>query len=422
MNLTELKKINLPDEPGVYFFREKGELGDILYIGKATSLRDRVRSYFSNDLMKTRGPAIIDMVTKSDTVTFEKTDSVLEALILESNLIKKHKPKYNTKEKDDRSYYRVIITDEEFPRVLIVREQELKINKKDFKISDEFGPFPNAGQLQEALKIIQKIFPFYDTKKSVSDMKPVDIKRIGMKISIGLYPNVFDDQDFGQQTTKKEYLNNIKNISAFFSGNKNKILKNLEKEMRTTANKRDYEKAQQIKKQIFVLNHINDINLIKEETKMIGRDFRIEAYDVAHTGGSESVGVMTVFENDEAKKSEYKKFILRDTKQGDDYGGLREILTRRFKHNEWSYPDLIVIDGGKGQKNIANRLLKKLGVNVKVVSVVKDDKHNAREILAAGLKLKKIVKKHESAILQANLESHRFAINFHRSKMRKRLK
>jgi excinuclease ABC subunit C len=253
-------------------------------------------------------------------------------------------------------------------------------------------------------------------------MKPVDVKRIGMKISIGLYPNVFGDEKFGQQISKKEYLNNIKNISAFFSGNKNKIVKSLEKQMKTFADRKEFEKANKIKKQIFALDHINDITLIKEETRNIGRDFRIEAYDVAHLRGAESVGVMTVFENDKPAKNEYKKFVLRDTKEGDDYAGLREILTRRFRHDEWAFPDLIVIDGGKGQKNIANRLLKKLGVNVKVVSVVKDDKHNAREILAAGTNLKKLVQKHENTILQANLESHRFAINFHRSKMRKRLK
>ena len=427
MNLSDFKKLSLPDSPGVYFFREKGKStnkkeGNILYIGKATSLQDRVRSYFSNDLIKTRGPAIVDMVTKSDTVTFEEADSVLEALILEANLIKKHKPKYNTKEKDDRSYYRVIITDEEYPRVLVVREKELKINKNQYKILDEFGPFPNAGQLIESLKIIQKIFPFFDTKKPVTEMKPIDIKRIGVKISIGLYPDIFDDFNFGQKISKKEYLNNIRNIRSFFEGNKNKILKDLEKKMKTYAKKQEFEKANNTKKQIFALNHINDIKLIKDETKNIGRDFRIEEYDVAHLGGEASVGVMTVFENGVAVKNEYKKFILRDTEPGDDYGGLREILRRRFNHKEWTFPDLVVIDGGKGQKNVAGKILKELGVNTKIVSVVKDEKHNPKGILATGIKLKKIVEKNKKTILEANSEAHRFSINFHRSKMRKRLK
>ncbi len=421
MNLSDFKKLNLPDSPGVYFFREKklkshGRNGGVLYIGKATSLKDRVRSYFSNDLIKTRGPAMVDMVTKSDTITFQKTDSVLEALILEVNLIKKHKPKYNTKEKDDRSYYRVIITDEEFPRILLVREQELKIQKGKYKIRDEFGPFPNAGQLNEALKIIQKIFPFFDTKKVVSEMKPIDIKRIGVKISIGLYPDIFN-----HKVSKKEYLTNIKNIKNFFEGEKGKVIKNLKKEMQDFAKNQEFEKANQIKKKIFALEHINDIRLIKEETKNINYQFRIEAYDVAHTKGSQSVGVMVVFENNQAVKNQYKKFILRETKNGDDYGGLKEILNRRLKHSEWSYPDLIVVDGGKGQKNVAEKTLKENNLNLNVVSVVKDKKHQARGILATGKKIKEIAQKNKVPILQINLEAHRFAINFHRNKMRKRL-
>lgn len=417
MNLKDFKKLNLPDEPGVYFFRDKNKSGKILYIGKATSLRDRVRSYFSNDLIKTRGPAIVDMVTKSDTVTFEKADSVLEALILEVNLIKKHKPKYNTKEKDDRSYYRIILTEEKYPRVLVIRERELKLKKTDYKIKKEFGPYPNASQLIEALKIIRKIFPFFDTKKAISDMSERDKKLLNMKIAIGVYPDIFTENP-KKKVTRKEYLQNIKNIDSFLSGNKKKIVKNLEKQMDLYAKKQEFEKASQIKNKIFALNHINDIMLIKEESRNIGRDFRIEAYDIAHTKGNESVGVMTVFENGSPVKSDYKKFILRDTKSGDDYGGLREILRRRFSHPEWTAPDLIVIDGGKGQKNVASRVINNLDLNIKVVSVVKDDKHKAKEMLGN----KKIIEKHKAEILQINEEAHRFAINFHRSKMRKRLK
>jgi len=158
--------------------------------------------------------------------------------------------------------------------------------------------------------------------------------------------------------------------------------------------------------------------LIKEDSRNIGKEFRIEAYDVAHTMGEASVGVMTVFENGSAAKNEYKKFILRDTEKGDDYGGLREIMRRRFNHKEWTFPDLIVIDGGKGQKNIASKIIKELGLNINIVSVVKDEKHKAREILGN----KKIIEKHKVSILQVNDEAHRFAINFHRNKMRKRLK
>jgi len=418
MNIKDFKKIDLPDTPGVYFFREgKTRTSKILYIGKATSLRDRVRSYFSNDLIRTRGPAIIDMVTKSQTVTFQETDSVLEALMLEANLIKKNKPKYNTKEKDDRSYYRVIITDEEFPRVLVVRERELKVQKGKYKIKEEFGPYPNAGQLNEALKIIRKIFPFFDTKKVVSEMNERDQRMLNMKTSIGLYPDIFTDNP-AKRVSKKEYKQNIKNIKSFFEGNKKKILRDLEKQMKDYAKEQEFEKAEKTKGKIFAVNHINDVMLIKEDSRNIGKEFRIEAYDVAHIMGEASVGVMTVFENGSSAKNEYKKFILRETEKGDDYGGLREIMRRRLNHKEWTFPDLIVTDGGKGQKNVASKIIKELGLNINIVSVVKDDKHKAREILGN----KKIIEKHKVSILQVNDEAHRFAINFHRNKLRKRLK
>jgi len=146
---------SLPDKPGVYFFR----MGDVvIYIGKATSLRSRVKSYFSKDLIATRGPMILDMTVKADTVEYQVTDSVLEALILEANLIKKYKPKYNTKEKDNKSFNYVCITKDKLPRVLIIRGRGL--NKKEY--NKVYGPFPNGMQLREAMKIVRRIFPYID--------------------------------------------------------------------------------------------------------------------------------------------------------------------------------------------------------------------------------------------------------------------
>ena len=163
MKYQDLKTKKIPQAPGVYFFIGAG--GKILYIGKATSLRDRVRSYFVADVINTRGPQIVSMVEKSKTVRFKKTDSVLEALILEAELIRKYKPTYNTKEKDNKSFNHIVITDEVFPRVLIVRGRELKktLHAPRFKIKDSFGPFPRGGVLKDAIKIIRKIFPFRDT-------------------------------------------------------------------------------------------------------------------------------------------------------------------------------------------------------------------------------------------------------------------
>ena len=156
--MKKISKIKLPDKPGVYFFK-KGK--DLLYIGKATSLRDRTKSYFRKDLISTRGPLVLDMVFKSDNIKWEVTDSVLEAIILEANLIKKYQPYYNTKEKDDKSFNYVCITKEKLPRVLVVRGRVLKNYKGSI-----FGPFTNSVQLYEALNILRRIFPFIDDKSS----------------------------------------------------------------------------------------------------------------------------------------------------------------------------------------------------------------------------------------------------------------
>ena len=180
MNSQQLKKIGLPDKPGVYFFKSGKS---ILYIGKATSLRDRVRSYFSKDLISTRGPMILDMTVKADNVEWQETDSVLESLILEANLIKKYKPKYNTKEKDNKSFNFVCITRDKLPRVLVVRGRGL--NKKEYsKVS---GPYPNGLQLREAMKIIRRIFPYIDNDSAKKNNTEF-YKQLGLVPKIGNAP------------------------------------------------------------------------------------------------------------------------------------------------------------------------------------------------------------------------------------------
>jgi excinuclease ABC subunit C len=217
----------------------------------------------------------------------------------------------------------------------------------------------------------------------------------------------------GLDPEKKDIKRNIRNVKLFFSGKKKMLISKLEKEMMKKAKDLKFEEAGEIKRQIYALEHINDVALISDDTTNHD-SFRIESYDVAHMSGKNSVGVMTVIENGKVKKSEYKKFILRDTKRGDDVGGLREIITRRLKHPEWEQADLIVIDGGKGQINEAKRIIK----GIPVVSVLKDERHKPKDILGD----KKIACKYKKEILLVNNEAHRFAINFFRSKQRKSFK
>ncbi len=409
MTKTKLKDSNLPETPGVYFFHDKE--GNILYIGKATNLRDRTKSYFSKDLADTRGLKIVNMVLASDHVTFKQTESVLEALLLESQLIKKHQPTFNSKEKDDKSYVCIVITKEDFPRVLTMRVRDYekrfisqKVSSLE-KVDKVYGPYTSMNQMRDALKIIRKLFPYrdrcevYDGKKNIKPCFNAQI-RLCPGCCAGLI-------------TKEEYKKNIKHLKDLFEGNFNKIKKDLEKEMNLNAKSENFERAAKIRNTLWSLSHIKDISLIKDEDLLDfkNKNYRIEAYDVAHISGTSRVGAMSVVVNGVKEVSEYRKFKLEEN-TNDDYAGLAEIIRRRFTHTEWEFPDLIVFDGGVGQKNIGDKVLAAMNISIETCAVTKDERHKAKEIIGNTLttnnaKLKK-------AISLANSEVHRFAIGYHK--------
>lgn len=404
MKLGDLKQFNLPDAPGVYFFLNKK--GEILYIGKATSLKDRVKSYFAKDLMFTRGPKIIKMLEDAVKVEYKATDSVLEALILEANEIKKHQPHANSDGKDDKSYNFVVVTKEDFPKIIIERGRNLEYGLPREALA-KWGPYPHAGELREALKIVRKIFPFRDNKCKLVG-KPC------FNAQIGLCPG-----PCAGWISKAEYRKTIRNIKLFFEGKKVTLIKTLEREMKDLAKKQEFEKAEEIKRKLFALDHIQDVALIKQELTTHDRQpttFRLEAYDIAHLSGKDVVGVMTVVDlpagrqgMGELNKSQYRKFKIRADKN-DDTNNLKEVLNRRLNHPEWPFPSLIVVDGGVGQLNAAKEVLKIRGFKIDVVSVVKDERHKAREILGLSGQGSTLSKD----ILLANSEAHRFAISYHR--------
>lgn len=388
MKSQDLKQFNLPDASGVYFFlahRRGGKRGQkILYIGKATSLKDRVKSYFARDILITRSPLIAKMLEEADRITFIQTNSVLEALILEANEIKKHQPIYNSRDKDDKSYNYVTITQEDFPKVIITRG------------SGDYGPFPHGAELKEALKIIRKLFPYRDEKCKITG-KPC------FNAQIGLCPG-----PCAGWISNKDYKKIIRRLKLFFEARKPELIKSLEKEMKILAKEHKFEEAEKIKRQIFALNHIQDVALIKQELTTNDRQpttFRIEAYDIAHIAGTDVVGVMTVVSDGELDKSQYRKFKIH-TDRNDDTANLREVITRRLNHQEWPLPDLIVVDGGIGQLNVARAI-----TQIPVVAVTKDEHHRAKEIIP---KSKILNPESQRAILLANSEAHRFAIGYHR--------
>ena len=440
----DITKYNLPDAPGVYYFLGPSKLGqspknnrEILYIGKATSLKDRVRSYFNGDLGDTRGPKIEQMLNLATDLKWQETGSVLEALILEADLIKKHQPPYNTREKDDKSYWYVIVTKEDYPRVLMRRGRELEKDVvKKYELDQKFGPFPHASELKAALKIVRKIFPYRDTcvpyeerkeKSKVPDLRGCFNNQIGL--CPGVCTGVID---------KKAYSRIIKNLTLFFEGKKEQVIKNLEKGMKVAAKAQNFEEAARWRNQIFALKHIQDVSLLKNvesenflfeevnavtgdnKTKKIIGGFRLEAYDVAHLAGTGTVGAMAVWEGRELNKSEYRLFKLRgqSAHKSDDTGNLAEILSRRFNRREWPLPDLVVLDGGQAQLNVAQEVLTQLGISLPLVSVVKDDKHRPREIIGNQT----MAKNHRREILATNADVHRFVLAYHRKVLRQMLK
>lgn len=400
--ISKIKKF--PDTPGVYIMRDKSRRP--LYIGKASSLRRRVLSYFQRP-QETR---IEQMLTQAQNIETLKTDSVIEALFLENDLIKKYKPKYNIKLKDDKTFLGIFITDEDWPRVMPARLTQ-KLPKGEF-----YGPFPSAGQVREALQIIRKIFPFRVSCQPMSG-------KACFEYHLGVCPGVC-----AGKVEIKEYQKTIRQIELFLKGKKKSIITELEKDMKIAAKNMDYEKAARIRDRVFSLKHIQDVALIKEEDMLHPEDVpaRIEAYDISNISGAFAVGSMVVFSEGLVDKSQYRKFKIsnqgrsslgRQITGSDDVAAIKEILSRRLNHTEWPYPDLVLIDGGKGQVNGAKEILKVRRINIPVVGIAKGPNRDKDELIGAeNLSINK------NLLLRVRDEAHRFAIEYYRLRHRKNIK
>ncbi len=391
-----MKKIysHIPENPGVYFMKDAK--GTILYIGKAGNLKRRVSSYF----LRPHDARIQKLVSLINAIDYRETDSALEALILESALIKKYQPQFNIREKDDKSFLYVVVTDEEFPRVLLARGKEIT----EGKYKKKFGPFVVASNVREALRILRKLFPWHthDPEKIGTYKRPC------FDYEVGICPGVCVGA-----ISKKEYAKTIKNLSLFFEGKKDKILTSLKKEMGMASKKQEYEKAESIKRKIFALQHIQDTALISDDeiVSLTGRNAhatRIEGYDISNISGVSAVGSMVVFVNGVPDTNEYRKFKIRTVEGPNDIAMLREVLTRRFD-NKWTLPDLLLIDGGKGQVNVANEVLHELGLTIPVVGLAKGAERKRNDLIGTppqGIELGTLIKVRD--------EAHRFAVAYHK--------
>ncbi len=381
---------NLPSSSGVYFFRDK--TGGLLYIGKAINLKRRVSSYFQK---KHNDPRIEELVSQIAKIGHRETDSVIEALILEANLIRRHQPFYNIKLKDDKSFVNIAISREEFPRVFVMRLSAKRLFK-NIKIKKFFGPYPSAETARTALKILRRIFPFRGLEKT----------REGERF----YREILSIPE-----EKARYGEGIKNLMLFLSGKKKRIIGNLKKEMKESAKSKNYEEAGELRDKIFALEHIQDVALIKDSDWLEDLEpretlARIEAYDISNLFGEYAVGSMVVFTDGKIDRDEYRRFKIKSVKGISDTKMLSEVLERRLNHSEWLMPDLVIIDGGAGQFNAAKKVLAGRKLSVPVISIAKGPTRKGEKLFMT----KNIPNVERKIILALRDESHRFAVSYHR--------
>lgn len=396
----------LPKSAGVYAFKQER---NFLYIGKAVNIKERVRNHF-----KQRNYRDNFFVNKTDKIGYIKTDSEIEALILEAKLIKKYKPKYNILWRDDKNYFYIAITKEKTPRIFIThqefsKEKEGKEKKEREKMT-YIGPFVEGSSLKKVLNFLRKVFPYYTKAKHP--------KGNCSWCHLNLCPGPNPDQ--------RKYKQNIKKLVDFLRGKKKKVINELKKEMNEASKKQNFEKAAQLRDQINALEKTLTnakiilefpINSSQNKDKIPENLKRIEAYDVSNIQGKFATGAMVVFINGKAEKSLYRRFKIKLVKKPNDVAMLKEVLSRRFRHQEWQIPDLIIIDGGRTQLSAAKEIIEKNRIKTKIIALTKNKKHKPIKIYMSknkkAINLKGLPPYFKNIVAKANNEAHRFAKSYH---------
>jgi len=433
MNLADIKNLNLPIAPGSYQFYNA--TGKIVYIGKAANLASRVLSYWQKSASLT--PAKYSMLKRIVRIKWIETESEIEALLLEANLVKKYQPDYNVLLRDDKRFaYIKISLDDEIPGVFITRIID--------KSGKYFGPFTSALAVRETLRALRKIFP-YCLERKIKE-RPCFYYQLGR--CLGICAGKISREDYVRQV--------IRPLVMFLEGKKGRIIEQLEVRIKKLGKSQpDGRELKDLKyelknlKQVLASARVLSVgekyaNDVVELAKLLGLSKapqRIEGYDIANIFGREAVGSLVVFSGGEPDKNEYRKFKIRlGQGEANDVRMLAEVLERRFKHTSpqpspykgeggnWPLPDLIVIDGGKAQLNAAVRILKKRRLEIPLVAISKglglrssvapdklffpgETKPLELPLASPALHLIKRVRD----------EAHRFAIGYHR-KLRSKAK
>jgi len=394
----------LPTSSGVYFYKDA--TGDVIYIGKAVNIRKRVESYFRANTRSLKTDILVSHIAQIETIN---TASEAEALILEASLIKQHQPKYNIELKDGKTYPFIQMTKEEFPLISLIRFNAR--DQKDIK-AELFGPYVNPTLIREALQIIRKIFPFRTCDPFAS--------KLCLYYDLGLCQGPCE-----QKISKEEYLRNIRSIRFILDGRKDDLYRNLHREMEELSSQKDFEGAARLRDQIRAIGALysgtGDINYFKEAEQLqraIGLErapVRMECFDISNTMGNQSVGSMVSFLNGKPDKNNYRRFRIKAVTGIDDFQMIAEIVRRRYSRLQKegdAYPDLIIIDGGKGQLAAAVKELKKLNLSLPIISLAKKEeeifipkKRNSLKLSHDSLGLK--------LLMRIRDEAHRFGLKYH---------
>src|SRR3989339_1527081 len=394
-----------PKSAGIYIFKNNSRF---LYIGKAINIANRLKGY-----LRPQDQRIDKMIEIATSLSFKTTDSDIEALILESQTIKKLRPQFNIMLRDDKQYFFVNFNNENFSKINLVHQP---ISTSDI------GPFTDGSALKITLQYLRKIFPYCTCKQKHNNYC--------LNYHIGNCPGFCCLKNYEPSKEElKRYNNNVGAIRKILLGEKNTVLKDLERKMKILAEEHNFDEAIQIRGKLIRLNRVfanakiiknldleknttknNHVGLIqlKEAFRLKKIPNRIEGYDISNIQGMSATGAMVVFRDGQASKSEYRKFKIKTVRDASDTAMLGEILTRRFDHSEWLMPDLILVDGGKGQLRTAGA---SAPAGIPILALTKDAKHHGDHVYAltlkTAIKLAKLPEEARNLLLLIDSQDHR---------------
>ncbi len=429
-NDPAVKVRTFPTGPGVYLMKDAG--GNVIYVGKAKSLRNRAGSYFSKEAAN--DARIRDWIGFIKDIDFIETADPIAAMFTEARMIKDLRPKFNKDLKDDKTFpYLQIRTREEYPRVEITR----KPRQKGVRL---YGPFTNTKQLRMAVDVLQRLFQF---RSCTLDIKSSETKWKWFRPCL-LHSIRRCTAPCNFRVTRDEYRMQIKKLIFILEGKKDKLIRRMEREMVAASEDLNFEKAKRIRDEVGSLRNLDlrgnsktdlqpEVFPIDPKKGLLGlqkilglakKPRTIEGMDIAHISGTDTVASLVSFLDGLPFKPGYRRFKIKSVEGVDDFASMREVVTRRFRRlNEEDevFPDILLIDGGKGQLNAALDAFKNLGIDPPcLISLAKQEEEIFRPGESESIKLSR----HSAALRLLQYvrdEAHRFAQHYHHMLRRKRM-